>query len=132
MAQENEKEKKIIIDEGWKSEVEHDKDVEKKEEKPVEEKAAEQPKERPPLPKGDFAALISMLVTQAYFALGLLQVEGEAREPDTDMARYNIDMLETIQDKTKGNLDEKEAKVLEETLSQVRMAFVHVSEKQGK
>ncbi|MFZ0034795.1 MAG: DUF1844 domain-containing protein, partial [Sedimentisphaerales bacterium] len=83
---------------------------------------------RGPLPKGDFAALISMLVTQALFALGLLQVEGqEEKEPDLELAKYSIDMLETIEEKTKGNLTKEEQKVLENTLSQVRMAYVKLS-----
>jgi uncharacterized membrane protein YgcG len=80
------------------------------------------------LPKGDFAALISMLVTQALFALGLLQVEGqEEKEPDLELAKYSIDMLETIEKKTKGNLTEEEKKVLENTLGQVRIAYVKVA-----
>ena len=70
-----------------------------------------------------------MLVTQAFFAMGLLQVKGEdKREPDMELAKYNIDMLETIEEKTKGNLTEEEKKVLENTLGQVRMAYVQVTE----
>jgi hypothetical protein len=80
------------------------------------------------LPEGDFASLISMLVTQALFALGLIQVEGQKdKEPDLELAKYNIDMLETIQEKTKGNLTEEEKKMLENTLSQVRMAYVKLA-----
>ena len=81
------------------------------------------------MPEGDFAALISMLVTQALFALGLIQVEGQKdKEPDLELAKYNIDMLETIQEKTKGNLTEEEKKMLENTLVQVRMAYVKLAE----
>ena len=45
-----------------------------------------------------------------------------------ELAKYNIDMLETLEEKTKGNLTEEEKKVLENTLSQVRMAYVQVAE----
>ena len=119
------KEKKIIIDEDLKTEAKKEKEVlEKTEDK---EKEAAQ-KTRGPLPKGDFAALVSMLVTQAFFALGLLQVEGQNKESDLEMAKYNIDMLETIEEKTKGNLSDEEQKVLTDTLGQLRMAYVKMSE----
>jgi hypothetical protein len=59
----------------------------------------------------------------------MLQVEGQKKEPDLEMAKYNIDMLETIEEKTKGNLSEEEKKVLENMLSQVRMAYVKVAGK---
>ena len=130
MAEEEKKkqEKKIIVDEDWKKEAQKEKEV-----LASQEQAEEQvPKQggRGPLPPGDFAALISMLVTQAFFALGLIHVEGqEEKEADLEMARYNVDMLSTLEEKTKGNLSEEEEKVLQNTLSQVRMAYVEVSEK---
>ena len=105
MAEEKKEEKKIIIDEDWKKNAQKEKEVltakeqAEKEKAPKAEKAA-----RPPLPKGDFAAIISMLVTQTLFALGVIQVEGQKKQPDFELARYHIDMLETIAEKTKGNL----------------------------
>jgi len=127
MAEEEKKEeKKIIIDEDWKQEAQKEKEILAAQEKTGKEKAKEE-QHRGPLPKGDFAALVSMLVTQALFALGMLQVEGQKKEPDLEMAKYNIDMLETVGEKTKGNLSEEEKKVLESTLSQVRMAYVKVA-----
>jgi len=123
MADEEKKEKKIIIDEDWKQQAQKEKEVLAAKED-AEEK---QTQERGPLPKGDFAGLISMLTTQALFALGLLQVEGQkGREPDLAIAKYNIDMLETLEEKTKGNLTEQEEKVLTDTLSQLQMAYVKV------
>ena len=80
------------------------------------------------MPEGNFAALVSMLTTQALFALGLLQVKGqEKREPDLEMAKYNIDMLETLEEKTKGNLTKEEETVLANTLSELRMGYVKVA-----
>ena len=111
-------EKKIIIDEDWKQEAQKEK------EKLAAQEKTEKSKARGPLPKGDFAALVSMLVTQALFALGLLEVEGQKREPDLEMAKYNIDMLETLEEKTKGNLTKEEETVLTRTLSEVRMGYV--------
>ena len=57
----------------------------------------------------------------------MLQVEGQKKEPDLETAKYNIGMLETVEEKTKGNLSEEEKKVLESTLNQVRMAYVKVA-----
>jgi len=129
MAEEKkEEEKKIIIDEDWKQEAQKEKEILAAQEKGEKEKAQKKGKARGPLPKGDFAALISMLVTQALFALGVLEVEGQEREPDLEMAKYNIDMLETLEEKTRGNLTKEEETVLTKTLNEVRMAYVKLAE----
>ncbi len=129
MTEEEEKkqEKKIIVDEDWKQQAKKEKEILAAQEEAEKKKAGEDKAERPPLPKGNFAALISMLTTQALFAMGVLKVEGQEREPDLEMAKYNIDMLETLEEKTKGNLTEEEKKVIENTLSQVRMAYVKIA-----
>jgi len=121
-------EKKIIIDEDWKEQAQKEKEVLTAQEKAEKKEAEEDKSTRGPLPPGNFAALVSMLTTQTLFALGMLKVEGQKeKEPDLDMAKYNIDMLETIQEKTKGNLSKEEDKVLEDTLNQLRMAYVKVA-----
>jgi hypothetical protein len=130
MAEEKKEEKKIIIDEDWKKEAQKEKEILAAQEEEEKKKKPEEKLHRGPLPQGNFAALVSMLVTQALFALGLLEVkgqEGQAKEPDLELAKYNIDMLETLEEKTKGNLTDEEKKVLENTLSQIRMAYVQVS-----
>ena len=69
-----------------------------------------------------------MLTTQTFFALGLLQVKGqEKKEPDLELAKYNIDMLETLEEKTKGNLSKEEEAVLSNTLNELRMGYVKVA-----
>jgi len=127
VAEEQKDEKKIIVDEDWKSEAQKEKEVLAAQE--AQEKEKEQEKgERGPMPPGNLAALVSMLVTQAFFAMGILQVKDqEKKEPDLELAKYNIDMLETLEEKTKGNLTEQEQKVLEQTINDVRMAYVKVS-----
>lgn len=124
---EKKEEKKIIVDEDWKQQAQKEKETLAAQEE-TEKKTQEESKRYGPLPKGDFAALISMLVTQALFALGLLEVRGqEKKEPDLALAKYSIDMLEALQEKTKGNLTEEEKKALENMLSQVRMSYVQVA-----
>lgn len=127
MAKEKKDEKKIIIDEDWKQEAQVEKEKLAAQEEVEKEKTSEQ-KQRGPLPKGDLAALISMLTTQAFFSMGALKMEGqENREPDLELAKYNIDMLETIEEKTKGNLTEQEEKVMTDTLNQLRMVYVKLA-----
>ena len=129
-----EEEKKIIVDDDWKQETQREKEVlaaKEKAEKEAKETEEDQPQEsqgRGPLPEGNLATVISMLATQALFAMGLLQVKGqEGREPDLEMAKYNIDMLDVIVEKTKGNLTEEEEQVLSTTLSELRMGYVRVA-----
>jgi hypothetical protein len=124
-----EEEKKLIIDENWKQQAQKEKEILAAKEKEEEEATAEETGGREgPLPTGDLAAMISMLTTQALFSMGLLQIKGQdPREPDLELARYNIDMLETLQTKTKGNLTEEEEAVLNNTLSELRMGYVHVT-----
>ncbi len=127
--EEKKKEKKIIVDEDWKAEAQREKEILATQEEAEKKKKPEETRPRGPLPEGNFAALISMLMTQALFALGLLQMKGmDKKEPDLEMAKYNIDMLETLEEKTKGNLTDEEETVLENTLGQLRMAYVKLAE----
>ncbi|MDT8299873.1 MAG: DUF1844 domain-containing protein [Sedimentisphaerales bacterium] len=129
MAKEEKKEeKKIIIDEDWKAEAQKEKEILAAQEEAEKEKKEEVKQDRGPLPEGNFAALVSMLTTQSLFAMGLLHVKGqEEKEPDLEMAKYYIDILETIQEKTKGNLTPEEETVLSNTLNELRMGYVKVA-----
>ena len=127
--EEKKKEKKIIVDEDWKAEAQREKEILASQEEAEKKKTQEEKQARGPLPQGNFAALISMLTTQALFALGLLQVKGqEKREPDLELGKYNIDMLEILEEKTKGNLTKEEETVLANTLNELRMGYVKVAE----
>ncbi len=129
MAKEEKKEeKKIIVDEDWKQEAQKEKEILAAQEEAENKKEQDQDGPRGPLPQGNFAALISMLTTQALFALGLLHVkEQEKKEPDLELAKYSIDMLEVLQEKTKGNLTNEEETVLTNTLNELRMGYVKVA-----
>ena len=123
-------EKKLIIDEDWKQKDQREKEVMAAKEQEEKKKEAEGAEAGPggPMPQGNFAALVSMLTPQALFALGLLRIRGEEEHgPDLEMARYNIDMLEALATKTKGNLDPQEEKMLKDTLGDLRMGFVSVA-----
>jgi len=123
-------EKKIIIDEDWKKQAQQEKEVLKEKEKAEKEKqAAEEPDagERGPLPEVNLGSLINLLTTQALFSMGVLQVKGqENHPPDLQLAKYNIDMLGVLEEKTRGNLTEDEAAALSNTLNELRMGFVQI------
>ncbi|MHC4721198.1 MAG: DUF1844 domain-containing protein [Planctomycetota bacterium] len=136
MAKDEKKEKKIIVDEDWKAQAQKEKDVlaaqEKAEHEKTEHEKADQEKQRPPLPPADFAGLVNTFTTQAFFALGVLRTKEDKDIPaDLELAKYNIDMLEVLGDKTSGNISDDEKNMLENTLHQLRMAFVQLSQKQG-
>ena len=120
--------KKLIIDEDWKKEAQ-------KEKESLAQKEETEPKAGGPagarhgaMPEGDFTGLVSMLATQAFFALGLIRVKGEPEgPPDLEAAKFNIDTLSMLEEKTKGNLSAEETALLDQTLHQLRLAFVELS-----
>ena len=123
----NSNEKKLIIDDDWKTQAQ-------KEKEQLKEQASQAPsdKQQRELPDADFAGLVSMLATQAFYALGLIRTDetkDKEIEPDLEMARYNIDLLAMLETKCKGNLEDDEAAMLDATLSQLRMAFVQLSQR---
>ncbi len=124
MADKGNDEKKIIIDEDWKDQAQKEKEELSKE---AEKETKEQDQRQ--LPPADFSGLVSMLTTQAFFALGLIRTEEDKDQPaDLQLAKYNIDMLEIIEQKSKGNLTEDEEKLLSGALHQLRMSFVKISQ----
>jgi len=128
MAKEKEQEKKIIVDEDWKQQAQKEKEILAAQEEAQKKDKQQEKMSRGPLPEGNFAALISMLATQALFALGLLRINGqEERKPDLELAKYNIDMLQVLEKKTKGNLSKEEEIVLANTLNELRMDYVKVA-----
>jgi len=66
-----------------------------------------------------------MLYSDALVNLGQVPdpVTGE-RHRDLEHARFVIDLLDMLQEKTEGNRTTEESAVLEEVLATVRMAFV--------
>ena len=126
----SDEEKKIIVDEDWKAQAQKEKETLKEQEK-VEHEKKEEP--RPPMPEANFSGLVSMLATQAFYALGLIRPEGDEEkqvEPDWQIAKFNIDMLGMLEEKSKGNLTDEEASLLKSTLDQLRMLFVQLSKKE--
>ncbi len=78
-----------------------------------------------------FAGFVLSLATSALVHLGITP-EGEHEkdvEPNLEAARQVIDILEMLQAKTRGNLDESERAMLESSLHDLHMRFVQAKSK---
>lgn len=126
----SEEEPKIIIDEGWKAQVQREKEMATQapeEAAPAAAQEADQPQvEGDEAEEGaSFTALIGSLATQIMFALGLVA------DPDNgqvmvnlDAARYTLDALTILDEKTQGNLTEEESAMLTQTRAELEQVFV--------
>ena len=73
----------------------------------------------------DFATHVLSLASSAFVALGTVpSPSGETQETDLETARYLIDVLGMLEEKTKGNLDDAESKLLQSLIYDLRVAFV--------
>ncbi len=66
------------------------------------------------------------------FFLSISQASIQALQsspPDLGMAKHNIDLLELMQEKTKGNRSKDEDQLLEHLLFQLRMSYVQSEQK---
>jgi len=85
--------------------------------------------EAPDLHKILFANLIMMLSSSAMQQLGkLVNPMTKKTEVSLEGARMTIDMIEMLKEKTKGNLDEEENRMVREILSNLQMNYVETSE----
>ena len=84
------------------------------------------PRERA-MPEASFPTLVNSLVTQILLYLGDLTPRGVEPQVNLDMAKFNIDLLNVIEEKTKGNLTPEEQRLLDNTLYEVRMRYVSVA-----
>jgi hypothetical protein len=120
-------EKKIIVDEDWKSQVQREREAALKgaEAEPAQAADASPGVELPP---ANLTFLASSLAFQAGMSLGLMPdpVSGKP-EKNLRQAKHLIDMLEVLQQKTEGNRTPEESEDIEAMLHQIRMAYVQVA-----
>ncbi len=116
-------EKKIIIDEDWKSQVQ-------KEKEKTTGGPQEQPERHTSLPPASLSFLFASLATQAFIGLGLVPHPATQKsEIDLGAAKHFIDMLGVLEEKTMGNLTPDEKNHLDGLLFDLRMQYVDVSAK---
>lgn len=119
---------KIFIDEDWKEKVRREKEE-------ADKRAAEAPAAPAPdadgladeqgMPEPTFTTLMSTLSMQAMLALGVIAPrETEQVMIDLDQAKFTIDLLTMLRDKTKGNLSPEEEGELVASLADLQRVYV--------
>ena len=116
------------VDESWKEQAKSDFD------KNVPNASQKEPVPKGPqdhvadMPPADFLSFVTTLGMQAASLLGLVpNPEIGKAEKDLPQAKYLIDTLAMLEEKTKNNLSESEAKTLEQLLYDLRMQYVKAS-----
>ena len=107
------------VDESWKKQTTKEKDQMQQDNKEFHEPS--------------FTILISSLSMQTMISLGKLEnpISG-AKEQNLEQARFLIDTLGIIQEKTKGNLTSEEILLLEDSLFHLRMNYVEAKNLKDK
>ena len=104
------------VDESWKNTVEKEKHV------------PSHVEETPAPAESVFLGFVSTLAMQAMIAIGeMAHPQTGQAEPDLNQARYLIDVIQLLSDKTKGNLSKEEAEELKTLLYELRLKFVKKS-----
>ncbi len=132
---------KLHIDSDWKAEAQKEKErLAQKEQAAKASKSAEgkpgaggkgasskgEPGE---LPEASFRSLIGMLASQAVMGLGAMADPQTNRVViDLEGSRFAIDLLDVLEQKTKGNLEKEEADELRQILAELRSRFVQISQ----
>ena len=109
------------VDENWKQKV----DIEKESQPDTLDTSDNQSPQMPPV---DFNLFISTLGMQALMALGELENPvTNQKQKELPQAKYLIDTIAMIGEKTKGNLSEQEAATVDQMLYQLRIKYVELS-----
>jgi hypothetical protein len=130
-------EKKLYVDEDWKSQVEAEREAARhtgESGQPTEPQPSAEPSPGPqvPLPPASLSFLISSLYLQGVTGLGLMP-NPATQKPSVQLeqAKYAIDLLAVLQQKTEGNRTQDESDDLEAALHELRLSFVAVSQQVG-
>lgn len=113
---------KIIVDDDWKQQARREKEEAEQQAR----QAAEQEQAQSGEPS--ILEILQMLIMQVSVGLGGMQDPGTGQQiqPNLPAAKHFIDLVGVLQEKTKGNLDENEQKVIDGTMRELQMAFVQV------
>lgn len=118
---------KLHIDSDWKAEAQAEKE---RLAAKAEEKTAEAGNPAPgELPPADFKSLMGLLASQAIMGLGAYtdpQTGGVVI--DLPGAKFAIDLLGVLEEKTKGNLSDEEADEIAKVVTELRSRFVQVAQ----
>lgn len=120
----NSSEKKIIVDEDWKNQVDRERESLRQQ---VQSAEVGDPPVNEKLPPASLTYLASTFYFQGAIALGLLPhpVSGKS-EMNLGQARHIIDTLDILQKKTEGNRTPEESEEIEAILHQLRLTYVQL------
>ncbi|MBF0316562.1 MAG: DUF1844 domain-containing protein [Nitrospirae bacterium] len=79
------------------------------------------------IPDVTFTNFIANLGTDAMVSLGMLQDPQGQTYKDLAVAKYIIDVIAMLQEKTKGNLDDSENQQTSDMLYHLRMAYINIA-----
>ena len=109
------------VDAGWKERMAKEREEAAKAE-------ASGAKVRPTLPKPTLSLLFSTMASQALLFLGEIENPFTGKkEQDLEQAKYTIDMLQVLREKTAGNITPDESKLLDGVLYDLRMRYVNAA-----
>jgi hypothetical protein len=75
--------------------------------------------------EADFSVLVMSLAGSAACGLGIApNPETGKSEKQIELAKFNIDLLMCLQEKTKGNLTDPEQKLLDRLLNDLRLQYI--------
>ena len=120
------------VDESWKDSVHKEKTTSEPKAPPRAQEAAPTPAGGEPA-ESNFSFFISTLGMQVLAALGLIPDPATGLEKtgitpqDLAHAKYLIDIIQMLTEKTKGNLTPEEAAMIEDMLYELRVKFVEKS-----
>lgn len=110
------------VDEDWKKRAETEKARDETKAKGESRRAARG------IPEASFTTHVLEMQMQALLALGDIEHPvTRRRERNLEHARYLIDVLAVLKDKTQGNLDPEEEAAISDTLAALQMRFVQVA-----
>lgn len=109
------------VDESWKEQAAKEKELPKDQ------------KEEFPIPDANFDFFIRTLALQASISMGLIENPAtNTKEENMTQAKFIVDTIGMLQEKTKNNLTKEEADTLEDILYALRMQYLEKGKTGGK
>ncbi len=121
------KDPKIVVDEDWKERVRAEREAARESRTQADRAAGGGGSSSGPARPDPFSMLVSSLAAEAMMALGQAPDPAQGHPVvRPELARHSIDMLDMLEEKTKGNLSPDESQMLDSLLHQLRMLYVQV------
>jgi len=77
----------------------------------------------------DFAGLILGFSSAALYYMGEGAIDGKPGQKNLPLAKQNIDIIDLLKDKTKGNLSADERDLIEQLTADLHLKFVDVAKR---